>query len=93
LTPVRIGCLDPELPTIDHVVTMLLDEPHERGDGRSKSAAKKADAVFKIAFARRSSRFSRSNSTSRRRSSLDTPGLRYRREAVEAWLEQQVDQR
>ena len=51
--------LDPELSTIDHVVTMLVDEPHERGDGRSSSAAKKADAVFKIAFARRSSRFSR----------------------------------
>ena len=44
---------------------MLVDEPHERGDGRSSSAAKKADAVFKIAFARRSSRFSRSSSASR----------------------------
>jgi hypothetical protein len=53
---------------------MLVDKPHERGDGRSSSAAKKAEAVFKIAFARRSSRFSRSNSTSRRRSSLETPG-------------------
>src|SRR5687767_6851310 len=67
--------LDPESPTIDHVATVLVDKPHERGDGRSSSAAKKADAVFKIAFARRSSRFSRSNSTSRRRSSLETPGL------------------
>jgi hypothetical protein len=52
-----------------------VDKPHKRGDGRSSSAAKKADAVFKIAFARHSSRFSRSNSTNRRRSSLDTPGL------------------
>jgi hypothetical protein len=68
--------LDPESSTIDHVVAMLANELHERGDGRSSSAAKKADAVFKIAFARRSSRFSRSNSTSRRRSSLETPGKR-----------------
>ena len=30
---------------------MLVDELHERGDGRSSSAAKKAEAVFKIAFA------------------------------------------
>ena len=58
------GRLDPELPTIDTVVAVLVDDLHERGDGRSSSAAKKADAVFKIAFARRSSRFSRSNSTS-----------------------------
>ena len=35
---------------------------------------KKADAVFKIAFARRSSRFSHSNSTNRRRSSDASPG-------------------
>ena len=57
---------------------MLVDEPHERGDGRSSSAAKKAEAVFKIAFARRSSRFSRSRSTRRRRSSGKTglgPGI------------------
>jgi hypothetical protein len=67
--------LDPKHSTIDAVMAMLVDEPHERGDGRSSSAAKKADAVFKIAFARANSRFSRSNSTSRRRSSLDTPGL------------------
>ena len=40
------------------VMAMLVDELHERGDGRSSSAAKKAEAVFKIAFARRSSRFS-----------------------------------
>jgi hypothetical protein len=33
--------LDPESPTIDHVVAMLVDELHERGDGRSSSAAKK----------------------------------------------------
>jgi hypothetical protein len=51
-------------------VTMLVDEPHERGDGRSSSAAKKADAISKIEFARRSSRFSRSNSTSRAPASI-----------------------
>ena len=67
--------LDPELPTIDHIVAMLINETHERGDGRSSSAAKKADAVFKIAFARRNSRFSRSNSTNRRRSSVAKPRL------------------
>jgi hypothetical protein len=46
--------LDPKLTTHNsrhQVVTMLVDEPHERGDGRSSSAAKKAEAVFKIAFA------------------------------------------
>jgi hypothetical protein len=70
--------LDPEdqpTGTRRPVGLVLIDEPHERGDGRSSSAAKKADAVFKIAFARRNSRFSRSSSTSRRRSSLDRPGL------------------
>ena len=62
----------PELPAIgpraggEPVVAVLLDEPHDRGDGRSSSAAKKAEAVFKIAFARRSSRFSASSSLSRR---------------------------
>src|SRR5688500_18798331 len=48
--------LDPELtalPVRDRVVAVLVDEPHEPGEGRSSSAAKKADAVFKIAFARR----------------------------------------
>jgi hypothetical protein len=53
--------LDPELATLDGVVAVFVDEPHERGDGRSSSAAKKADAAFKIAFARRSSRFSASS--------------------------------
>jgi hypothetical protein len=36
----------------------LVDERCERFDGRSSSAAKKADAAFKISFARRSSAFS-----------------------------------
>jgi len=37
------------------LITMLVDEPHERICGRSSSAAKKADAAFKISLARRSS--------------------------------------
>ena len=35
--------LDPEGPTMNRVVTMLVDDLHERGNGRSSSAAK-ADA-------------------------------------------------
>ncbi|MGH8892832.1 MAG: hypothetical protein ACRDWY_05930 [Actinomycetes bacterium] len=31
-------------------MTVLIDEPHEHGDGRSSFAAKKAEAVFRIAF-------------------------------------------
>jgi hypothetical protein len=38
------------------------------------SSAKKADALLRISFARRSSRFSRSSSTSRARSSVVRPG-------------------
>ena len=38
---------------------LLADEPHERPSGRSSSAAKKADAAFRISFARRSSATSR----------------------------------
>jgi hypothetical protein len=33
--------LDPEGPTMNRVVTIRVDELHERGDGRSNSAAKK----------------------------------------------------
>jgi hypothetical protein len=51
--------LDPEL------ILVRVDVRDQRCCGRSSSAAKKADAVFKIAFARRSSRFSRSSSTTR----------------------------
>jgi hypothetical protein len=36
---------------------VLVDEPHECVCGRSSSAAKKAEAAFKISFARRSSAF------------------------------------
>jgi hypothetical protein len=60
--------LDPEL------LPVIVDVVDQRGEGRSSSAAKKAEAVFRIAFARRSSRFSRSSSTSRARSSVVSPG-------------------
>ncbi len=51
--------LDPVL------VPVGVDELDDHRCGRSSSAAKKADALFRIAFARRNSRFSRSNSASR----------------------------
>jgi hypothetical protein len=50
--------MHPPTPTIHQIVTMLVNKSHERGDGRSSSVAKKAEAVFKIAFALRNSRFS-----------------------------------
>jgi hypothetical protein len=62
----------PAQPTIGaHGV--LGDEPHERGEGRSSSAAKKADAAFKISLARRSSAFSRRNRLSSADSSVVVP--------------------
>ena len=48
--------LDPE------PVTVFVDERDYLFDWRSSSAPKKADAAFKISFARRSSWFSRSSS-------------------------------
>ncbi|WP_371829684.1 hypothetical protein [Sinomonas cyclohexanicum] len=48
--------IDPVLPAV------LLDEGAHHLDGRSISAAKTAEACFRIVFARRSSRFSRSSS-------------------------------
>src|SRR4051794_7824039 len=53
---------------------VLIDVGDDQREGRSSSAAKKADALFKIAFARRSSRFSRSRSASRVASSVVVPG-------------------
>ena len=47
---------------------MLADELHDHREGRSSSAAKKADAAFKIALARFSSAFSRLS----RRTSADS---------------------
>jgi hypothetical protein len=49
---------------------MLVDQ---RWDGRSSSAEKKADALLRIAFARRSSQFSRSSAASRARSAVVRP--------------------
>ena len=55
---------------------VLIDVVDDQREGRSSSAAKKADALFKIAFARRSSRTSRSSSASRVASSVVVPGRR-----------------
>ena len=60
--------LDPE----PFLVPVDIVDDYRRG--RSSSAAKKADADFKISFARRSSRFSRSSWASRSATSLGTPG-------------------
>ena len=80
--------LDSGLPAIDSragdegAVTVLVDDPHERGDGRLNSA-KNAEAVFKMGFARRrSSRFSASSFLSRRRSSVKIPGRAHPRAPV-----------
>jgi hypothetical protein len=62
--------LDPEL------VAVFVDEPDYLGSRGSSSRAKKADAAFKISFARRNSAFSRSNCFMRARSSVVNPGLR-----------------
>ena len=50
-----------------------LDVPGHLGRRPSSSAAKKAEALFRISLARRSSRFSRSSSAIRRLSSLVLP--------------------
>ncbi|MDS1116653.1 hypothetical protein RD149_23170, partial [Gordonia westfalica] len=54
--------------------TMSGDELHDQRCGRSISAAKKADACFKMVFARRSSRFSRSSCAIRSASLVVVPG-------------------
>src|SRR3954465_13281331 len=47
---------DPAGGGVGHLVVLVLgDEPDHRFAGRSSSAAKKAEAAFKISFARRSS--------------------------------------
>jgi hypothetical protein len=51
-----------------------VDELHDQRDGRSSSAGKKAEAAFKMAFARLSSAFSRFNRLSSSDSSLLAPG-------------------
>ncbi len=55
-------------------VPMGVDEGHGLGRRGSSAHAKKADAVLRISFARRSSRFSRSSWRMRSFSSLVTPG-------------------
>src|SRR3954469_18195521 len=64
----RADRLDPEL------VFVFVDVADGQREGRSSSAAKKADALFRMAFARRSSRTSRSSSASRDASSVVVPG-------------------
>ncbi len=53
---------------------MLIDEADYLGSRGSSSRAKKADAAFRMSFARRSSRFSRSNSAIRSASGVVVPG-------------------
>jgi hypothetical protein len=53
---------------------MIRDERYECGSRGSSSLAKKADAAFKISFARRSSWFSRRSRFSSADSSLVDPG-------------------
>jgi hypothetical protein len=53
---------------------MLVDVAHDQRCGRSSSAAKKAEALRGIAFARLSSAFSRFNRLSSAASSVLTPG-------------------
>src|SRR5690606_33234032 len=60
--------LDPELEAVG------VDELHYLVDGRSSSAAKKADALRRVAFARGGSRTSRSSSASRSASAVVVPG-------------------
>ena len=55
---------------------MLVDEPDDHFDGRSSSAwAKYAEALRRISFARRSSRFSCSSALIRAASSDERPGF------------------
>ena len=59
--------LDPE------ALAVGLDEAGHFGSRGSSSRAKKTEAAFRISLARRSSRFSRSSSRSRSRSSVASP--------------------
>src|SRR4051795_5722774 len=72
--------LDPEL------VLVRVDELDDHRCGRSSSAAKKADALFRIAFARRSSRFSRSSAAIRSASLVVVPGRAP--SSISAWVTQ-----
>src|SRR5690606_4095683 len=66
--------LDPDLAPIHDVVAVGVDVGHYLLVGRSSSAAKKAAEVFKMWFARRSSRFSCSSLAIRSASAVVVPG-------------------
>src|SRR4051794_16079501 len=77
----RADRLDPETALV------LVDELDDRFSRRSSSAwAKNADAVLRISFTRRSSRFSRSSSISRCASSVVVPGRTP--PSISAWVTQ-----
>src|SRR5699024_9255345 len=65
--------LDSELSALHDVGTVVVDEGHDHLYWRSSSAPKKDAARFKISFARRSSRTSRSRAFTRSDSSVLTP--------------------
>ena len=66
--PAQIGSTPHRRPPGSRRSCVLADELRDQWDGRSSSAAKKADAAFRIALARFSSAFSRRN----RRTSADS---------------------
>ena len=68
------GLDTPSQSTSFAVVSVFADEVHDQWEGRSSSAAKKADAAFKIAFALLSSAFSRFNLLISKASSVVAPG-------------------
>jgi hypothetical protein len=77
--------LDSEPASVDDTVAVAIDVVDDHSDrdiadylilGSSSAAAKNAADVFKISFARRSSRTSRSSSTIRVASSVVVPGRR-----------------
>src|SRR5664280_2413292 len=76
----RADRLDPER------VPVLLDVVHDQREGRSSAAAKKTDADSRIAFARRSSRTSRSSSPGRAASAVVVPGRAPA--SISAWVTQ-----
>jgi hypothetical protein len=76
LAELGVDRLDAPAQTIRTVAValMLCDEPGDQCAGRSISAAKKADAAFKIALALRNSAFSRRTRFNSADSSVVVPG-------------------
>ncbi|GAQ65241.1 zinc-binding dehydrogenase [Streptomyces scabiei] len=77
-THVVLECVG-NMPAYDRLnppLAVRIDERYERFDGRSSSAAKRADAAFKISFARRGSAFSAFRRLISAASSEVTPGRR-----------------